>query len=528
MAAGPDDFEVPRLDEIIQRVRDTIQALVKGASLNPGADYDVQSKVLGTLTLPVFGFVRFALQQVFPNTSSDKYLKRHGELRGMSQKPASQSDGFGLLRGTAGATQPITSTLADAQGIEFETRTPATIATALWPNRTVLFFDQRRPNTVVVSSTSGMAVGDVFGINGNVYVIKALPGGGQVIIYGRFKVAPSPAIPDQLFVVNGAVVPIRSKLTGANTNLEYATILTLSAPATFIDPEVEVLEIGGGAYDETPEEWAQRMQEADAERPSENNRSRALQILLDQLGVGEGYIWDVYRGLGTGDLTPQGVRGARHLGAARITLMQNTLAPQPPTDLNPGIVGLGGHDWKFTDFTDFFVSIDLILAGGPGYGPDWTGTLTTAAGCTTVRINTTTDPRPFVAIGSRVVIPVGTRLLEQRTINSLDAGGFGLDAELPAAPPAGRIVYPGSNLIPEVRDALLEMFDNLGPGDTSPPTRYPAPTTRGPDKLSLNLIHAVARSVTGVDNLAIVAPVSDVTPPAKAQCAPLELILRYA
>ncbi len=526
--AGPDDFEVPRLDALLQRARDTIQALVTGASLNPGADYDILSKVLATLEFPLFGFIRFCLQQVFPNTASSKYVARHGELRDIEQKQAKEANGYGLLRGTTGATQPINSTLTDAQGITFETQAPATIATALWSNRNVLFFDSRRPNTVVISSTTGIAVGDVFGIGGNFYAVKALPGGGQLVIFGRFKVPPNTVTPDFLFPASGALLPIKSVETGANKNFEYATILTLATPATFIDPEVEVLEVGGGADIESPEDWARRMQEADAERQSENNRSRALQIMLDELGVGEAYVYDVYRGLGTADLVPQGVQGARHLGAARIALMQTEIAPQPPTDLNPGLVGIGGHDWLFTDFADFFIIVDLILTGGPGYGPDWIGTLTVDVASTTTRVNTTTDPRPFVAIGSRVVIPVGTRLLEQRTINSLDAAGFGLDSALPAAPAAGKIVYPGSNLVPEVRDAVLDAFDNLGPGDTSPPTRYPAPTTRGPDKLSLNLIHAVVRGVTGVDNLAIVSPPVDVTPPPKAQCAPLELIIRYA
>lgn len=525
--AAADDFDVPTLDRLLQRARDVVQALVPKASLTLGSDYDFQTRLWSIMTLPLFGFIKFAVNQYFPDTAIEKYLIRHGLLRNLPRKAASASEGLALMRGLAGSTQPANSQLTSPSGVQIETSAARTLTGPTWPNATVLIFDPRRPDSIVVSSTTGMSIGDIFGLNGNYYAIKDLPGGGAITIYGRFKVPPRTAAPaDQIFPEPGALLPIRSLNTGKANNLEYGVILTFATPV--VEPTCEVLELAGAADLEELKDWARRMQEVDAEKPAANNRSEALTLLLAQPGVGEGYIYDVYRGLGTGDLVPQGIIGARHLGTTRRTTIQNTIAPRPPTDANPGFVCIGGHDWLITDFLDLFVPVEIILAGGPGYGPDWTGTLTTAAGCTTNRINTTVDPRTTVAIGSKVVVAIGAKFLEMSTIISLDATGFGLQDELSVAPPAGRTISPGSNLIIPVRDALLDMFGNLGPGDTTPPTRYPAPTTRGTDKLTLNLVHSTVRSVTGVDNALIVQPSSDITPPPKSQCVPLDIILRYA
>ncbi len=525
--AASDDFDVPTLDRIVSRARDVVQALLPKASLALGTDYDIETRFWGVMTLPLFGFIKFAVNQIFPGTAAEKYLQRHAILRNLPRKEASISEGLALMRGLAGSTQPALSAMTAPSGIEIETSSARTLIGPTWPNATVLIYDERRPNTIIVSSVTGMAIGDIFGLNGNYYGIKDLPGGGAVVIYGRFKVAPRTAAPaDQIFPEPGTLLPIRSKTTGIANNLEYGVTLTFVTPV--VEPTCEVLELAGAADLESLKDWARRMQEVDAEKPAANNRSEALTLLLAQPGVGEGYIYDVYRGLGTADLVPQGVIGARHLGTTRRATIQNTIAPRPPTDANPGFVCIGGHDWLMTDFNDLFVSVEIILAGGPGYGPDWTGSLITAAGCTTIRINTTVDPRGSVAIGSKVVVAIGAKFIEMSEIISLDATGFSLKDELTVAPPAGRTILPGSNLIIPVRDALLELFGNLGPGDTTPPTRYPAPTTRGPDKLTLNLIHSTVRSVTGVDNALIVTPSSDITPPSKSQCTPLDIILRYA
>ena len=346
-------------------------------------------------------------------------------------------------------------------------------------------------------------------------------------IYGRFILAPR-TFPDPSVVapLAGAAVPVQAQLTGPDGNLAYQTELTVSAPATGVDPSAIVLELSGGADLESEADWGRRIEEAEAERTGGGNRSLVLTWILMEPGVSEGWVYDIYRGPGTANLIAQGIPGARHLSGLRQTEIQTRIAPRPPTDANPGLVQIGGHDWLFGDATDRFVPVDLFLEGGPGYGPDWQGTLTTAAGCTTVRLNTTADPRALLVQGNRIAVPVGPRLLEVGVVDTLDATGINLRTALPFAPIAGKIIDPASALTETVRDVLLSMFDLMGPGDTVPPTRYPSPTQRGPDKLTLNLIHHYVRRITGVNDVTIASPSANVIPLPMEQCVPLSIRLR--
>jgi uncharacterized phage protein gp47/JayE len=521
-----DEYVIPKLDEIRIRFKNIIQKLIPEASLSVGSDYDQQSRVLSVVLLPLFGHIKFALQQIFPNTASAQYLAQHGIKRGIARKDAAKSSGFALYRGSNLTVQPANAILSDPSGVQLKTTSAQVVSLAVWANKTVVAYDPLVPNTVVVSNVTGMSVGDIFGINTDYYAIKDLPGSGALVIHGRFKTAPVPTV-DQLYPEAGALLPIEALTAGAIGNLEYGTIIEFASPVE--NPTCEVQELGGGADQQSLPEWARVMQDFDAERIGANNRAQALLLMLEQPGVAEGFVYSEFRGPGTADLVPQGVRFARHLGIVRIGEIQTAIAPLPPTDGNPGYVAIGGHDWLFTDFMDQFVPVDIRLTGGPGYGPDWLGTLTADVGCTTLRINTTIDPRGSVAVKSRVVIQSGPpTFLEQREVISVDATGFNVAPAFTVVPVAGATIWPGSSLIEGVRDNILDMFANLGPGDTSPPTRYPAPTTRAPAELTVNLVHSVVKAVTGVSNAAIISPPSDISPAPKTQCALLSLVLRYA
>ena len=520
-----DEFIIPKLDEIRGHVKNAIQKLLPEASLSVGSDYDMQSRVISVVLLPLFGHIKFALQQIFPNTASALYLAQHGLKRGIARKDAAKSTGFALYRGSNLTIQPANALLSDPSGVQVKTTAARTVSLAVWANKTVVAYDPLVPNAIVVSNVTGMSVGDIFGINLDFYAIKDLPGSGALVVHGRFKTAPVPTV-DQLYPEPGALLPIEAVTAGALGNLEYGTILEFASPVE--NPTCEIQELSGGSDQQSLQEWARSMQDFDAEKPAANNRAQALLLMLGQPGVAEGFVYSEFRGPGTADLVPQGIRFARHLSLVRIGEIQTAIAPQPPTDGNPGYVAIGGHDWLFTDFMDQFVPVEIRLTGGPGYGPDWLGTLTAAAACTTLRINTTVDPRGSVAVTSRIAIQTGPpTYLEQCSVISVDATGFNISPALTVAPTAGATVWPGSSLIEPVRDNILEMFANLGPGDTSPPTRYPAPTTRAPAELTVNLVHSVVKAVTGVSNALIVGPPADISPAPKTQCALLSLVIRY-
>jgi uncharacterized phage protein gp47/JayE len=521
------EIRIPKVSDLYTRARNGFLGLIKQVNLGPGSDYDNTARVMATTVISVYGQIQFAVQQIFPRTARGEYLKRHAKRLNLDQKPAAKADGFVLIAGVAGSIQPSGTTFTAEAGTVLLSTASKTITLAGWSNKTVILYDDNRPDRCVLSDTTGMVAGDVVQIGGFNYVVKDLPGGGAMQIFGRFILAPR-TFPDPSVVapLAGAAVPVQAQLAGPDGNLAYQTELTVSAPATGVDPDAVVLELSGGADLESEEDWGRRIEEAEAERLGGGNRALVLTWMLMEPGVSEGWVYDIYRGPGTANCIAQGIPGARHLSGLRLGSIQTNIAPRPPTDANPGLVQIGGHDWIFGDATDRFVAVDLLIEGGPGYGPDWQGSLTTAAGCTTVRINTTTDPRAQLVQGNRIAVPVGPRLLEVGIVETLDATGINLRSALPFAPIAGKIIDPASALTETVRDVLLGMFALMGPGDTVPPTRYPSPTQRGPDKLTLNLIHHYVRRITGVSDVTIASPSANVIPAPMEQCVPLSIRLR--
>lgn len=74
--------------------------------------------------------------------------------------------------------------------------------------------------------------------------------------------------------------------------------------------------------------------------------------------------------------------------------------------------------------------------------------------------------------------------------------------------------YPAPPNWEQVRDAVFAVFDALTPGDTSPATRYPAPTGARPAKLYLGALYAAVSGADGVTDTTITAPAATVTPAA--------------
>lgn len=518
-------FRIPSLREVIDGTKEAITGLIPDAGLGEGEDYDNEAAYMGGMVWQLYNPIGYVEDQIFPDTASLENLIRHGRLHGVDRKGLSRAEGLLLLTGTAGAVQAVNTVSASASAVEVITSAAVTLVLPAWADKKVIGYDPTRANVVVLNETIGMAVGDCLQMGGQTYSIKDLPGGGTLIVHGHFKVPPIPGY--IIKAVAGATVPAAAVLAGGAGNLPYDTSLTINGPGAGVDPKALVLVLSGGDDIEDPARWALRIQEVKVERAGGGNRSQVLTWALEVLGVDRAFVYDVFRGLGTGDVVGQGVRGARHLNAGKLTEMQNHIRPFVPTPANPGKATMGGHDILITDFTDRPVTVELELTGGPGYGPDWQGSLLTAPGCTELRINTFENPLGVVVAGNRVVLPVGAKFLELGEVQAVDAAGFSLVAPLSLPPAAGLTILPGSSLVEPVRDQLLSMFEELGPGDTDPPTRYPAPTVYAPAQLSLNLIHATVRKVLGLSNCHVLQPATDITPVPKAQCVPLALILRH-
>lgn len=86
-----------------------------------------------------------------------------------------------------------------------------------------------------------------------------------------------------------------------------------------------------------------------------------------------------------------------------------------------------------------------------------------------------------------------------------------------AALPLGRGVYPCPQNHQAIRDAAIQHFDTLGPGDTTTPRRWPAQSARGRAVLYRQALAGavIAPRVPGVLSATVVLPTTDITPAAK-------------
>ena len=622
-------FRIPTFNELRQLFIDLIRSLIPEAALQPGEDYEREANILAGVGQSLMGPLTTIEDQIFPDTANDANVALHGELENLLRKQPSTAAGLALLFGTttAGAVQPSGSVATSQTGVSVFLTGPATTVIASWPQARILAIPAL--DTLVVSSTAGMATGDIFDLGGSIYAIRDLPGGGAVVIYGTLETVPRlfDLYPIYIIPSLGAVAAIEASVEGSAGNLPFGSVIELDTPASGISPTGKVLILADGADLETFREWGRRIRNHRRQKPRDANVAAQREWQENIIGVGRAFSYSLYRGLGTTDDVPQGVSGARHLSPVKRAAIQADIAPAFPL---PGRVPAGGHDVLVTDFTDFYVDLDVTLFAGAGYGPDWGpvakngyyqgvagtfvalhttilvfridrsheftitfsvievdatttaariqsadpmkvffsatvvggearitsssttfessveivtpnaaagfpnkgfgirgGTMVVGFGSTVSRINTTIDPLNMLVEKSRVLILIGPRFIEQREVISVDAAGFVISPALPAVPVVGSLIYPGSSLIEPVRDLLLEMVEDLGPGDTIPPSRYPPPSEEFPADLTLNLIHATVRKAKGVVDVLINSPRETVKPPAKAQIKLSSLVLRY-
>lgn len=514
---------LPTLTECEERARLEVRNKIPEADLSNGADYDLLRRIMGADTWQHFQPIGYVSEQIFPETADTPYLVKHGRFLKIPRPGSAAASGHVLLLGVAASTQGAGSVVTTNAGIGYTMTGAATIITPAWTNKTVLSFDSATPNTMVLSSVTGLAVGDPVSIGGGTYVIKDLPGATAIIIYGKY---PGDPVGGTVSPATGARAAVLAIESGASGNAAFGDEVTLATPAAGVQAIGYVLEASGGADEFTDELWAILMQDIRSEYPAGGNRSqlalwgrgydetiKAWRIL----GVERCIVYPRLRGPGTIDLRPQGIRRARHLSGARITDIQNYVAPAIPDPNNPGRVA-PGVDVLVADFTDQSTDVSVAVQGGPGYGPDWVGSFTVAGGGTTTRIPLTSDPRGTIVIGNRAALRVGVaKDLLVVVVDGVDAGGISVNPALPVAPTAGETIYPGSSLIEPVRDAILAVYDSLGTGDTSPPTRWPPPTDLYPANLDRALLIAAVRVIQGVNNLVLNLPVVDVIPAAGAQ-----------
>ncbi len=227
---------------------------------------------------------------IFPNASILNYLERWGSLRNVSRNAATPARGTVNFTGVAGSFIPISTVLTTTEAAEYLTLANATISA----------------NTINISSLtrSGVVATATTGSNHNLAsnMQVTIAGASQTAYNGTFTitvtslttftyvVAGSPTTPATGTITasaNFATVAVQSSETGASTNLDSGTPLTLDTPITDVNDSAIVTfsAIGGGTDIESDADLQKRIDTAYKFPVAFFNKAQIEQICYSVPGV---------------------------------------------------------------------------------------------------------------------------------------------------------------------------------------------------------------------------------------------------
>lgn len=494
-------FESPTLEERIEQEKAAIRALIPGADTSDGSDYDINARVHSMALRGTDANIAYQVRQSLPTTVEGDSLLEQCRVRGIEPLPAAASSGRVLVTSTSnGDVLPSGSTLTHASGIEYTTDATGTTSTPLISGKTVGegFTAFRLP---VLGTVAGLAYGMPIKVGGVPNVIRdVLTSIDAIEVFWPVDlnaITVGAAITAQC----GVVVPVTATTPGANGNQASTDILTIGSPVGDIDAEAEILDLAGGGDDETEAQLRGRLLDWMADRPGAGNLAdyRDWVRTTPGLRLDDAFIYPGKSGLGTIGCIPFGVSGARQIAETQVALVEAQLTAEAPyaDAWDVSLFTFGGHD------------VDLVVnvKPGTGYEQDWPDDSSFSTHpttpCTTTKI--------YFA-GSIMGLEVGDRLIVRVPLGGIYypyqvavtelvpmSGYVSIDPPLPGIPDVAFPIKSGGPLFEPVYAAVQALFDDLGPGDTSPtPSRYPAPSIVHPDVLPKAACTEAVMSVAGV------------------------------
>jgi hypothetical protein len=193
------------------------------------------------------------------------------------------------------------------------------------------------------------------------------------------------------------------------------------------------------------------------------------------------------------------------LAAGNVTDVKDYLCGTGLYSAEGGQVTANVHPDDINAFAATAQTQDVILATvlGTGYSFPWTGTATTDTGCTTTNIIVVGSLPVGLSINTYVAIRDTSQRggYAVRKVTAVNGGlsSFTIDSPMAIAPSAGVTVRPAPANWAAMRDAVLAVFDSLGPGDSVYPSkRWPAESTSDTSILYRSAVVAAAMGVPGL------------------------------
>lgn len=520
-------FDAKTYDELVELEKDEYRNRIRdvngnGPDLSVGSDYDIEARVHA---VPVFGnqaHGEYLAKQILPDTADADFLVRHASIRGVERAQAAAAAGrihIGLDGGTPPLIQASGSTVTSLAGREYTLDEAVTVALPAWSGKTVRA-GMTLTRVQVSPDVSGMERGHRIDIGGvERTIVRVLASIQSIEVDPPFAVT-SPNT-TAITAVAAGFAKATATVSGADTNQDPGVTGTLSSPTSGLSSTVEFIEMTGGADLQSQDDLRDDVLDVMAVRPASGNLEQWRQWTKETPGVGvdEAFIYPGLRGLGTMTVVPFGVSGARKLGTERNAEILAYLKTQFQFD----------DDVQVLQFSELGLpqNVELTITPGTGFEPDADIGLTpislhgsTASTTTRLQLLNAAD-LDFWQVGDRIVVPItvsGEPTTEERVISDIDNAGSGdyridLSVALSAAPAVSETVYSGGPLYSTTVTALQTYFDTLGPGDTSPPSRWPASVDAFQGDIILKEMEKSVQSVSGVKDHTTTTPTANVTTP---------------
>lgn len=304
-------------------------------------------------------------------------------------------------------------------------------------------------------------------------------------------------------------VDVAAISTGLATNKIIGEVLTFSSPPVDVDATATlVLDLRNGTDNEDVEAYRARFLAHLGDPPSGGAIPDYIEWALQVPGNASAYVWRNRRGLGTIDVA---VLGAGHGADRAIVDLEPTQDYLDDPTRRPGNVRDVVVLTTTTQEQEVRVSITIDETK---YRWDWiddgVGYAVTAAVEGTSTITVPTMPSTVVA-GVRITVNGEEATVVSRATNDLvlsfaeDSDGnpvtwFSVD-------PVAANMRASGDLVTPVRNAILALFDRLGPARD---TRYAQ--TQWEAALQTDSLITAARNVLGCTRITLTTPVADVTP----------------
>jgi uncharacterized phage protein gp47/JayE len=387
----------------------------------------------------------------------------------------------------------------------------------------------QEPATAAVLSVTVRGVASSLITFGSAVLIA--PGSG-------LRYAPS----DETALTDGsgdAVVDFTCTTAGSEGNQSAGVELTWSSTPVFAEPTAVVVGTTvAGDDEESMESLARRIIERWQEAPASGNRADWRAWCEATASCEEAYVYSLLHPVygadvpgsvtvvALGPVQGDSATNTRVLFAGALTAVRGYVEgthdaagdAATGTQLRP--VTLASADYAIEAATATVQNVEATLVVAAAGAFPFAGTLTVDGTSSAGSLVVTGDQT--AKAGLSVLVLVGTSAIrggyQQVT---LPTGSFsGGNTTFPMSPsllgtPSGS-VYPAPLNWSELRAAVFAYFDALGPGDTSPPSRWPSEETQGRATLYRHALAGALIDVIGVLDATINTPAANVAPAAKA------------